>query len=147
MLYWYHDLMLDERLKRRPKRHIFRVERYYRGMPKSVIFRGRVRWWERFVGTRIPWREYTLVTRAANPENLFDVIETRHLIFRHFLKRDFYVVGLYTSRGEALGAMLKLIKEGYESDPSFDPRVQYSHDEDFDTYSDIEVKAVDIGKD
>ena len=54
MLYWYRELMLGDKLKRKPEKHMFRLERYYRAMPKSRIFRDRISCWERFVGKKIP---------------------------------------------------------------------------------------------
>ena len=147
MLYWYRDLMLSKTLKRKPEKHIHRVERYYRGMPKSRVFRDRISWWERYVSKKIPWRDYAVVTRPTNPENLFDVMSVRQWIFRHYANTDIYVIGLYTTREEALEAFEEYLCTGYEEDVDYDPRKKFEKDEDYDTYTDIEVKAVDIGKD
>ena len=142
MLYWYRDLMVDDSLKRKTERHIFRVERYYRALPKSKIFRDKKSWWERYVGKKIPWRDYVVMMRASNPDNLFDIMGIRQWIFRHYERTDMYVVGIFSSEYVAINHLEALLSEGYEKDPDYDPRKKFENDEDYVTYTAEEVGAV-----
>ncbi len=131
MLYWYRDLMISDKLKDKPQKHIDRIESYYNALPKSKIFSDRKRVWERFVGKKIPWREYYVITRAYNSEDLFDVIGVRQWVLRHYSRIDIYVIGLFTTPFEALDAMRELITEEYAKDPDFQPRSLFSVDGEF----------------
>ena len=139
MLYWYRGLMLGKWVKSKPEKHIRRVEQYYRARPKSRIFSDKERLWERFAAKKIPWRGYFIVTRALNPENLFDVMGTRQWVLRHYSRTDLYVIGLYTYREEALEAVQDLLVEGYQKDTGFDPRKRFSDDKDFMTLNEKQV--------
>ena len=142
MLYWYRDLMVSDKFKKKTTRHIHRVERYYRALPKSRIFSDKKRAWEHLVGKKIPWKEYFVVTRATNPANLFDVMGTRQWVLRHYARTDLYVIGLYASEDEALKALEEMLSQGYQEDPSYRPREAFDRDEDYTTYTDREVGAV-----
>lgn len=134
MLYWYHDLIVAEGYKSNLPKHIKRVEQYYRATPKSRIFSDKKRKWERFVGKRIPWKEYFVITRAVNPVNLFEVMSTRFFVFRQYSRMDLYVIGLFDSEYGAMKAMEEILSEGYCSDPDFEPRSLFGEDEDFVPY-------------
>ena len=131
MLYWYRDLMLSDKLKKKSEKHIKRVDSYYRALPKSRIFSDKKRVWERFVGKKIPWKEYFVVTRATRPADLFDVMGTRQWILRHYARTDIYVIGLYTSQNEALEAVEEYLSDGYEKDPEFEPRERFADNGDY----------------
>ena len=139
MLYWYRDLMISKKLKKKKTHHIKRVERYYRAMPKSKIFSKKKRAYEHFVGKKIPWKEYFVVIKATNPDNLFEVISTRQLILRHYERMDLYVIGLYASNDEALSAVQEMLLNGYSEDASYEPRDVFSDMDDFETYTKEEV--------
>ena len=134
MLYWYRGLMLGENLKKKPGKHIRRVEQYYRAKPKSRIFSDKKRFWEHLIGKKVPWKGYFVVTRAVNPDNLFDVMGTRQWVFRHYARTDIYVIGLYRTKWDALDAVRMLLEEGYREDAGFDPRKRFADDKDYKTY-------------
>lgn len=134
MLYWYRDLMISEKFNKNPERHIKKVEEYYHAEPKSRIFGSKKRVWERFVGKKIPWKEYFVIIRATNPDNLFEVMGTRQWIFRHYERMDLYVIGLYSSADEAVGAIEDILMKGYEEDPDYMPRRIYGVDDDYGSY-------------
>ena len=140
MLYWYRDLMIDKKLKKKRERHIHRVERYYRASPKSKIFGEKKRSWEHLVGKKIPWKEYFIVIRATNPDNLFEVMSTRQLILRHYERTDLYVIGLYRSNDDALEAVQEMLMDGYK-DSGYEPREAFSSQDDYETFTREEVGA------
>ncbi|MEE3468814.1 MAG: hypothetical protein VZQ83_10290 [Eubacterium sp.] len=142
MLYWYRDLMTSKKLRSKTDKHIHRVERYYRALPKSKVFSDKKKWWEQIVGKRIPWKDYTVVIKSLNESDLFDIMATRQWVFRAYEKRDIYVIGLFTSKDDALEQIEAMLTEGYEADPAYDPRAAFSDPESFDTYTDEEVGAV-----
>ena len=138
MLYWYRGLMLGDSLRRKPEKHIRRVEQCYRAKPRSRVFR-KLKSRDKQVGKKIPLKAYFVVTRAVNPSNLFDVMGTRQWIFRHYAKTDIYVIGLYRTREEAVWAVQMLLTEGYQRNADFDPRKRFAKDEDFFTLRDEQI--------
>ena len=128
MLYWYQDLMIDEKLAKKKDAHIARIEKYYYASEKSKIFSNRKRWWEAFVSKTIPWKEYFVIARATNPENLFDVMSTRQWVFRHYAKSDIFVIGLYSSQDDAIEAVQEVLTRGFSTDASYDPKNQFLDD-------------------
>ena len=139
MLYWYRGLMLGEKLKKKPEKHIRKVEQYYRARPKSTILGKKDRLYEHFVGKKIPFKEYFVVTRATNPDNLFDVMGTRQWVLRHYARTDIYVIGLYTAEDEALEAVQTMLAEGYAKDAGYEPRKRFSNDRDFIKFREEQV--------
>ncbi|MBO4395211.1 MAG: hypothetical protein J5819_02550 [Eubacterium sp.] len=136
MLYWYRDLMVNEKLEKRKHKHLYRIERYYNALPKSRIFSDRKRVWEHFIGKKIPWREYFVVTRAYNPEDLFDVVGVRQWVLRHYSKTDIYVIGIYTTPFEAIKDMEEILVSGYGKSLDFLPRELFADDADFLEFND-----------
>ncbi len=140
MLYWYRDLMISKKLKKKRERHMHRVEQYYRADPKSKVFSDKKRSWEHFVGKKIPWKEYFIVIRATNPDNLFEVMSTRQLILRHYERTDLYVIGLYSSNDEALTAVQEMLIDGYAENAEYSPKDEFSKDEAYECFTAEEVK-------
>ncbi|MBO6108564.1 MAG: hypothetical protein J6P16_04060 [Eubacterium sp.] len=134
MLYWYKDLMIDDKLKKKAAKHVQRVERYYRALPKSRIFSDKKRVWERIIGKKIPWKEYYVITRASNPNDLFDVMGTRQWIFRHYARNDIYVIGLYSSKDGALDSLKEVLITGYTEDPEYSPSQIYGKKDKYADY-------------
>jgi hypothetical protein len=58
-------------------------------------------------------RNVLLITDPSNPENLFDVIEEKVLLFPYYRERDLLVYGIAGNRGEANEILLKLAEEKY----------------------------------
>lgn len=131
--------MISKKLKKKRERHIKRVERYYRATPKSKIFSKKKRSYEHFVGKKIPWKEYFVVIRATNPDNLFEVMSTRQLILRHYERTDLYVIGLYASQEEALDAVQNMLLDGYTEDSEYSPRDVFGSQDDFESFTEEEV--------
>ncbi|MCR4605746.1 MAG: hypothetical protein K5639_07085 [Eubacterium sp.] len=127
MLYWYKDIMLDDKYKKDPDKHIKRINRYYHAKPKSRIFSDKKRWWERFVGKTIPWKEYFVIVLSSGESDLFEVMSTRDFIWRHFSRTDMYVVGVYSSEDGAISAITSALGEEYEKDSDYDPKLSYKN--------------------
>ena len=54
-----------------------------------------------------------LITAPSNPENLFDVIEEKVLLFPYYREKDLLVYGIAGNMGEANEILLKLAEEKY----------------------------------
>ncbi len=54
-----------------------------------------------------------LITNPSNPENLFDVIEEKVLLFPYYKEKDLLVYGIAGNQGEANEILLKLTEEKY----------------------------------
>lgn len=102
MICWYRDLYMDEVVKKNPKKCKNRVEK------------------------RRPWKKnYYAVTLAANPENLFDIMGTRQLFFRRYEYMDIFVIGLASSKEEAL-VLLQKIVEKMDREQIWNPREMFA---------------------
>ena len=131
MLYWYKDIMLDDKYKKDSEKHIDRIKKYYHAKPKSKIFRNKKSWWERFVGKTIPWKEYFVIMISDNDSDLFDVMSTRSFIWRHFERKNVYVVGIYSSEDTAIEAITTVLRSEYENDPDYDPKTVYKDETNY----------------
>ncbi len=58
-------------------------------------------------------RNVLLITSPSNPENLFDVIEEKVLLFPFYRERDILIYGIAGDKGEANEILLKLTEEKY----------------------------------
>ena len=58
-------------------------------------------------------RNVFLITEPTNPQNLFDVIEEKVLLFPYYSEREVFVHGIAGSMGEAQELLLKLTEEKY----------------------------------
>ncbi len=54
-----------------------------------------------------------LVTAPSNPENLFDVIEEKFLLFPYYTEKEILVYGIAGNKGEAEEMLLRLTEEKY----------------------------------
>ena len=54
-----------------------------------------------------------LITAPSNPQNLFDVIEEKVLLFPYYRDRELYIYGIAGSMDEASDILLKLTEEKY----------------------------------
>lgn len=88
MIFWYHDLYMDEIVAKNPSRCKKRVEQ------------------------RKPWkRSYYAVTLAANKQNLFEIMDTRQLFFRRYAYLDIHVIGLAHCYESALTLLTQMIMD------------------------------------
>ncbi len=102
MIYWYKDLYMDDTVAKHPKRCKERVER------------------------RRPWkRSYVAISLANNPDNLFEIMETRQMFFRRYASIDMYVVALCSTYAEAVDILQHILVTGYSLDPDFSPRTYF----------------------
>lgn len=99
MIHWYRHLYMDETVARRPK-HC-----------KSSVEAGRL--WK---------RNYFVVILAVNEANLFEIMGTRQLFFRHYKRTDLYVLGLAVSQDGAERLLLRMIEDVCREDKEFYPR-------------------------
>lgn len=105
MIYWYQQLYMDETVSERPNRCKKRVEECYRDWKKTV------RLWK---------GSYYIVALAANPENLFDIMECKQMFFRHYQSQDFYIIGLTSTREAAIDVVQTIIQEKLALDEKAD---------------------------
>lgn len=63
-----------------------------------------------------------VVTLAANPANLLDIIPSWELLQRHYPKKELYVIGLAGDYDEALLLAGEIIQEVYMATEGFDVR-------------------------
>jgi len=96
MIHWYRKLYMDEDVAEHPKRC------------------------KRHVMQRKPWKKsYFVVTLATNPDNLFEIMETRQLFFRRYSYLDLYVVGLAVNYDSAVELLQKILLEMEKKDGTF----------------------------
>lgn len=82
------------------------------------------------VSRRNPWKKsYYVLTIAANPENLFEIIETRQLFFGRYDRVDMDVVGLAADYTGAVEILRRILEEIWRTDPSFLPRSFFDRDD------------------
>lgn len=108
MILWYRGLYMDEEVKKHPEKCKKRVSR------------------------RRPWKKsYYALLLAENPDNLFEIIDTRQLFFRRYHYLDMYVVGLAAHYSEAVVLLQQILEEIWHADASFAPR-EYFDRNDFE---------------
>ncbi len=56
-----------------------------------------------------------VITNPTNPQNLFDVIEEKFLLFPYYREREILIYGIAGSMSEANDILLKLTEEKYDS--------------------------------
>lgn len=106
MILWYRSLYMDEEVKKHPAKCKKRVSRR-RLWPKS----------------------YYALLLAENPDNLFEIIDTRQLFFRRYGYLDMYVVGLATDYSGAVALLQQILEEIWQADASFSPRKYFDRDD------------------
>ena len=96
MIHWYRKLYMDEVVSEHPKRC------------------------KRDVMHRKPWKKsYFAITLATNPDNLFEIMETRQLFFRRYSYLDLYVVGLAVNYENAVALLQQILLEMESKEGSF----------------------------
>lgn len=111
MILWYRGLYMDEEVKKNPSKCKKRVLR-------------RRPWSDR------PWKKsYYAILLAENPDNLFEIIDTRQLFFRRCGYLDMYVVGLAAHYSEAVDLLQRILEEIWQADNSFAPRKYFDKDD------------------
>ncbi|MBO5371346.1 MAG: hypothetical protein J6A75_01360 [Lachnospiraceae bacterium] len=63
-----------------------------------------------------------VLTLAANPANLIDIIPSWELLQKHYPKKDLYVIGLAGNYEEALLLAGQIVQEVYAKTDGFDIR-------------------------
>lgn len=106
MIRWYRSLYMDDEVRKNPEKCKKRVMK------------------------RRPWKKnYYVLVLAANPNNLFEIMETRQLFFRHYARFDMYVVGLAVDYEGAVKLLQQMLEEIYRADDSFSPRKYFDKDD------------------
>ncbi|MCR5691636.1 MAG: hypothetical protein K6G62_05400 [Eubacterium sp.] len=100
MIRWYEKLYMDKKVSKHPKRAMRRVE------AKKL------------------WKNYFALTLAGNPDNLFEIIETREMFFRHNRQRELYIFGLASSKKNAIKILRDIFEEASVRE-EFDPRAMF----------------------
>lgn len=115
MLHWYRDLYRDAHVQKKTRQSKKRVEMCHRSFRQSLCF------WK---------QDYYVIMLAQNPEDLFEIIETRQLFFRRYQYMDLYVVGLAVTKADAFRLMKDILVDVWEKDQEFRVR-NYFDKEDF----------------
>jgi hypothetical protein len=113
MIRWYEQLYTDDFIVRNMKYHMKRVES---GKDQK--------------------KRITIITLASNPDNLFDIVDSRELSFCYYRKRDIYILGLAKNKKEAIQLLIQLVNKVWKRD-EFNPREYFSKDK-FMTRKDLE---------
>lgn len=66
--------------------------------------------------------EVYCITFATNPNNLFDIMNANELLFPYYKKREMYVLGIASSREDAIYLVKDLIEEIYTQTGGFKVR-------------------------
>ncbi len=80
--------------------------------------------------TKIKWKimhnagqlRVYVITLAANPANLLDIIPSWELLQKHYPKKDLYIIGLAGNYDEALLLAGQIVQEVYTATEGFDVR-------------------------
>ncbi len=114
MIFWYEHLYLQQELvkdEEKCKKIIWERCRHKKGIVKKVK------------ENLAPWKEnYELLIVANNPDNLFEIINTNQMFFRHYERQDIYVIGIAKSYAGAVEMVRQIMTKGYGDDLSFEPR-------------------------
>lgn len=106
MILWYHSLYMDESVKKHPEKCKKRVSK------------------------RRPWKKsYYALALAENPDNLFEIMDTRQLFFRRYSYLDIYVVGLAKDYEGAVGLLQQILEEIWQNTAPFTPRQYFDRDD------------------
>jgi len=62
---------------------------------------------------------------ASQPDNLFDIMDANELLFPHYKKTDFCIVGLAEGKEEAISLVQDMIVEIYNQTGGFDVRTYF----------------------
>lgn len=63
--------------------------------------------------------EIYCITYASNDKNLFDIMNSNELLFPYYANKDMYIVGLATSKEEAILLVVDLLMEVYNNTGDF----------------------------
>ena len=88
MIRWYKELYMDEEVSRHPKR-----------CKKAVESR------------KLRKNNYYALMLANNPDNLFEIVQTRELFFRRYEYLDLYVFGLASEYENALALLQEVVEQ------------------------------------
>ncbi len=116
MIHWYQHLYTDETVNSKVSRAKKNVERCLGSLKRSIQI------WK---------KSYYIIILAANPDNLFEIIETRQLFFKHYKKTELYVVALTKDKESAIEQLQVIIRDMWRDNPQMRVR-DYFVEEDFD---------------
>ena len=105
MIMWYQNVYMDENASKNPQKCMNRVEA--------------VKLWK---------KSYTLITLPTNAENLFDILNSRELLFDYYKRRDMYVLGVAADRESAMELLVYLIDDMMKQSGEFSPRTFFGRD-------------------
>ena len=103
MIKWYQSLYMDEGTERKIRKCMKRVE-----------------------ARKLYKKSYTLITLPSNDSNLFDIVDSKELWFRHERNRDQYIVGIASSHESALELLSKIVMDVYEEKKTLDIKNMFS---------------------
>jgi hypothetical protein len=79
---------------------------------------------------RRPWKKsYYAVMLAQNPENSFEIMDTRQLFFRRYRFVDMCIIGLAVDYKGALNLLQCMVEDVCRADVSFEPRKYFDKDD------------------
>lgn len=101
MIKWYEKIYMDEKVEKNPEKYIKCIEN---GKLSLGLY---------------------CITLASNDKNLFDIIETNELLFRHYKNNTIYIIGLAKGKDRAIQIVQDLILEVYQHTGGFKVREYY----------------------
>ncbi len=66
------------------------------------------------------------ITFASHPDNLFDIIEAKELLFPHYKKTQIHIVGLAKGKEEAINLVQSMLMETFHKTGNFDVRTYFT---------------------
>lgn len=89
MIKWSNQLYFDDSIKKKPDKWKKRVED---GKLSHSLF---------------------CICLASNEKNLFDIMNSNELFFRHYKKNDLYIAGLAKTREDAIDLLQDMLEDIY----------------------------------
>ncbi len=106
MIYWHEQLLVDEPTNnnlKKAKRIIKKRYKHVYDVYKKGLF-------SKLAEKVLPKKNYHLLVVPTNPENLFEIVDLKNLIFSCYTGQDLYVIGIAKERDniyDILEGMLK----------------------------------------
>ena len=105
MIKWSGKLYMDEKIEKQPDKWKSRLEE---NKLSNSLF---------------------CIALAANESNLFDIMNCNELWFQYYRKKDIYVVGLASDKGNALNLIEKIVQDMYSETKGFKVREYFEFQE------------------
>ena len=102
MVKWCSKLYMDEKIKKEPKKWKKRVEK-----------------------EKLSYSLYCIAF-SSNEKNLFDIMDCNELLFKYYKKREIFIVGLASSKENAVELVRIMIEDIYRETGEFKVREYFT---------------------